>query len=125
MDTLVWLVLGLAAVDAGLLTLMYFAVRRQPRFTRQGLLAVGGGLAGFVFHALMFFDGGFLIVQLATIAGAFAICAMRLAERVHPRPECLRTDSAIIASLSPVSVFSPPQLGRIILGVGAVFLGVH
>ena len=76
MYTLVWLVLGLAAVDAGLLTLMYFAIRGQPRFSRQGLLAVGGGLAGFVFHALMFFDGGFLIVQLATITGAFAICAI-------------------------------------------------
>jgi len=41
---------------------------------RAALFATGAGLAGFVFHAFLFFDGAFLILQLATISGVFGIC---------------------------------------------------
>ena len=40
----------------------------------SGISPTGAGLAGFVFHAFLFFDGAFLILQLASISGVFGIC---------------------------------------------------
>ena len=74
MNTILWLVLGLAVCNGLILVLLYLTLRRHAPLGRQALFAIGAGLAGFIVHALMFLSGGFLIVQLATISGAFGIC---------------------------------------------------
>jgi hypothetical protein len=76
MNTVLWLVLGLATFDALVLTLLFLKVRTLSPFGGRTLLVIGAGLAGFAIHALIFFNGGFLVVQLATIAGTFAICLL-------------------------------------------------
>jgi hypothetical protein len=69
-----WLVVALASFDLLLLALAYFQMRACPPINQAALIATGAGLAGFVFHAFLFFDGAFLILQLATISGVFGIC---------------------------------------------------
>jgi hypothetical protein len=69
-----WLVVTLASFDLLIVTLAYFQMRAYPPINSAALIATGAGLAGFVFHAFLFFDGAFLILQLATISGIFGIC---------------------------------------------------
>jgi drug/metabolite transporter (DMT)-like permease len=68
------LVVGLAAIDLMILAIAYFQFRARPPMDRQSLLATGMGLAGFIFHAFLFFEEAFLIVQLTTISTIFGIC---------------------------------------------------
>jgi hypothetical protein len=75
MDTILWLTVGLAAFDLMLLVMCYFAFRNHAPLDQKALIMTGGGLAGFVIQAVMFYSGAFLILQLATIAGIFGICA--------------------------------------------------
>jgi hypothetical protein len=74
MNTTDRLLLGLALFDLILLTSFYLVRRRSTPLTKTGLISIGAGLLGFAAHALIFFSGGFLVIQLATIAGLFAIC---------------------------------------------------
>jgi hypothetical protein len=74
MSTILWLTAGVAVFDGFLLTLLYLVFRRLAPLGASGILAIGGGMAGFVGQALMCYSGPFLILQLATIAGAFGIC---------------------------------------------------
>lgn len=69
-----WLVVALASFDLLIVTLAYFQMRAYPPINSAALIATGAGLTGFVFHAFLFFDGAFLILQLATISGVFGIC---------------------------------------------------
>jgi hypothetical protein len=69
-----WLVVGLAAFDLMLVVVAYFQLRGYPPMDRRSLSVTGAGLAGFVFHAFLFFDGAFLVLQLAANSGIFAIC---------------------------------------------------
>jgi hypothetical protein len=52
-----WLVVGLAAFDLMLVVAAYFQLRGYPPMDRRSLSVTGAGLAGFVFHAFLFFDG--------------------------------------------------------------------
>jgi hypothetical protein len=74
MNTTLWLVVGLAAFDGTLLALLYWVFRRRAPLDRATLFVIGGGLAGFAVQALVFYSGAFLILQLATITLAYAIC---------------------------------------------------
>lgn len=74
MNTILWLVIGVAAFDGLLLTTLYPVFRRRARFDHSTLWVICGALGGFVIQALMFYSGAFLILQLATIAGVLAIC---------------------------------------------------
>jgi hypothetical protein len=77
------LLVGLATFDLFLLALCYWMLRASaPDVTRRALFPVGVGMAGFVFHAFMFFEGGFLFLQLATCAGIFGLYL--LASRRRP-----------------------------------------
>ena len=81
MNVYMWLVVGLGAFDAALLAMFYFGLRKYPNLNRGILFPVGAGMAGFVFHAFMFFNGAFLFVQLATIMGIFGIILLELRKR--------------------------------------------
>jgi hypothetical protein len=82
-----WLVMGLAAFDLMLIAVAYFQLRAYPPMDRHALSVTGAGLAGFVFHAFLFFEGAFLIVQLAAISGIFAICWLQYLGRLDRRTE--------------------------------------
>ena len=81
MTVYMWLTVGLGVVDLALLSFFYFGLRRYPNLNRSILFPVGAGLAGFVFHAFMFFSGAFLFIQLATIMGIFGILLLELHKR--------------------------------------------
>ncbi|AGA24761.1 hypothetical protein Sinac_0318 [Singulisphaera acidiphila DSM 18658] len=66
--------MGLASADILLVTFFYFHLKNSPQLDRQALIRNGTGTAGFVFHALIYFDGAFLILQLSTLAALFGIC---------------------------------------------------
>lgn len=74
-----WLVPGLAGFDLILLALGYFLLRTYPPLGRTTLLAMGAGMAGFVFQAFLCFEGEYLILQLATIAG---LCGLSYAQHL-------------------------------------------
>jgi hypothetical protein len=70
------LILALAGFDLLLLAVLYLYLLLTPRrIDRRHLIVVAFVLLGFVFHAFLFFDGPFLILQLATIGGVFGISA--------------------------------------------------
>ena len=74
MNTEAWLAVGVAAFDLLLLTLLYLYLRAHAPVGRHILFPVAAGALGFVFHAFLFFSGAFLVLQLATIAGAVGLC---------------------------------------------------
>ena len=84
MNIVTWLVIGLAAFDLGLCVVLYFMMRASTELNRSILLPVGAGMTGFVFHAFMFFNGAFLILQLATIATLFGIVLLEVRRRQVP-----------------------------------------
>ena len=77
-----WLVVGVAAFDLLLLALLYLYLRAHAPVGRHILFPVAAGAVGFVFHAFLFFSGAFLVLQLATIAGAVGLCLVP-----PPRPQ--------------------------------------
>jgi hypothetical protein len=74
MNTYPWIVVGLAAFDVSLLTLVFVYLRSHAPLDRRVLFPIAAGLIGFVFHAFLFFQGAILILQLATIATLFGLC---------------------------------------------------
>ena len=81
MNANTWILLALAVVDLLILSGLWSYLRTQSPIDRRVLLPVAMGLAGFVFHAVLFFHGVFLVCQLATIAAAFGLCWFSTAKR--------------------------------------------
>ena len=80
-------VAGLAAVDLLILAGLYFRLRGTPPVDGSVLSAQGMSLVGFVIHALIFFEGVFLVMQLATIAGIYGLCQLHHQGRLPGRRE--------------------------------------
>jgi hypothetical protein len=80
-----WIVACLVVFDLGLLAYFYVKYRGMPRLDNRTLTLIGGGLAGFVFHAFMFLDGVILIVQLTAIAAIFGLCWLQHKGLLHVR----------------------------------------
>jgi hypothetical protein len=80
MSTNAWIVCGLAAFDVFVVALLVLLLRSYPFLDRKGRMITGIGLSGFVFHAVVFFAGAILYLQLATLAViyiALALCPSR------------------------------------------------
>jgi hypothetical protein len=80
MSTYAYLVAGVIAVDAVILIAFYFYLRSHPRAAadRRAMPSVAIGMMGFVAHALIFFRGALLVIQLvmvAAIVGLFWLAA--------------------------------------------------
>jgi hypothetical protein len=76
-----WLVAGLVAFDLGICFALYLIMRASVNLNRSVLVPVGAGMIGFAVHAFMFFDGAFLVVQLATLAALFVIASLEVRKR--------------------------------------------
>jgi hypothetical protein len=63
-----WIVCGLVAFDVLLVTMVFVLVRSQVFPDRKRRVMIAIALSGFVFHAVLFFEGAVLYVQLATLA---------------------------------------------------------
>jgi hypothetical protein len=72
-----WLVAGLSAFDLMIVSAAYFLLRTHPPMEGRALFAVGAGMAGFVFQAILCFEGAVLILQLATILGVLGACSLQ------------------------------------------------
>jgi hypothetical protein len=77
MNSEISLVVGVAAFDLLLLTLLGLFLRAHPPLGRRTLFAVAAGLLGFVFQAFLCYSGAFLVLQLATIAGIASLCCLQ------------------------------------------------
>jgi hypothetical protein len=80
MSTNAWIFSGLAAFDVFVVALLVVLLRSNPFLDRKGRMITGIGLSGFVFHAVVFFAGAILYLQLATLAViyvALALCPSR------------------------------------------------
>ena len=93
MSTYSWIVCGLAAFDFLVVILVILLLRSHPFLDRKGRVITAIALSGFVFHAFLFFDGAFLYVQLATLAGIY------------------------MAFQVPISVFPETSFPRVVIGV--------
>jgi hypothetical protein len=67
MTTYTWIVCGLAAFDILVVT-MVLLLHYFNFLDRRSRVALGVGLSGFVFHAVLFFDGPIQAMQLAMLA---------------------------------------------------------
>ena len=88
MSTNAWIVSGLAAFDVFVVALLVVLLRSYPFLDRKGRMITGIGLSGFVFHAVVFFAGAILYLQLATLAViyvALALCPSRRQSSVSAR----------------------------------------
>jgi hypothetical protein len=79
------LLLGLALFDALVIAGFWLYLRTRSRLPRGSLAPVALALGGFVFHALLFFRGAILILQLATIAALLALWWLSSAGRLPGR----------------------------------------
>jgi hypothetical protein len=71
MTTYHWIVCGLGVFDTMLLAL-WFVLLRSPAFRdRQTRVITAIALSGFIFHAVIFFEGAILYLQLTTLAGIY------------------------------------------------------
>lgn len=68
MITYGWIVVGLVTFDALMIAFFVGMLKTLPPLNRQGRIVTAIAISGFVAHALMFFDGVILYVQLATLA---------------------------------------------------------
>jgi hypothetical protein len=79
-STYSWIVCGLAAFDVLVVALVFLLLRSHPFLDRTGRMITAIALSGFVFHAVVFFKGAILYLQLATLAViyvALALCPSR------------------------------------------------
>ena len=72
-----WFVAGLSTFDLMIISSVYFLLRTHPPMEGRALFAVGAGMAGFVFQAILCFEGAVLILQLATILGVLGACLLQ------------------------------------------------
>jgi hypothetical protein len=75
-STYSWIVCGLAAFDALVVALVFLFMRSHAFPDRKGRMITAIGLSGFVFHAVVFFEGAFLYLQLATLAVIYITLAL-------------------------------------------------
>jgi hypothetical protein len=68
MTTYSWIVWGLGAFDVLILILWFLLLCSQIFRDRKNRVIMGIALLGFVFHAVLFFEGPILYLQLATLA---------------------------------------------------------
>jgi hypothetical protein len=69
MTTYSWIVCCLGAFDALIVVTVWFLLlRSRPFLDRKSRMVLGIALSGFVFHAVLFFEGPILYLQLATLA---------------------------------------------------------
>jgi hypothetical protein len=81
MDTYFWIVCGLAAFAVLVVALIVMLLYSQPLLDRKNRVIMGIALSGFVVHAVMFFEGAILFVELAMLAMiyiALALCPSKL-----------------------------------------------
>jgi hypothetical protein len=75
-----WIIGGLATFDALVVALVFLLLRSHPFPDRNGRVIMAVVLSGFVVHAVVFFEGAILSLQLATLAAAYlapALCPSR------------------------------------------------
>jgi hypothetical protein len=68
MTTYAWMISGLAAFDILLVTLWFLFLHSRRYLDGKTRVITAIALSGFVFHAVMFFEGTILCLQLATLA---------------------------------------------------------
>jgi hypothetical protein len=73
--TYYWIVVGLAAFDVLVVALVFLLLRSHRFLDRKGRLVRAIALSGFVFHAVVFFEGAILYLQLATLAVIYTALA--------------------------------------------------
>jgi hypothetical protein len=71
MSTYSWILCGLAAFEVLIVALFFVLLRSQSLLDRKGRTITAIALSGFVFHALLFFEGGILVVELAMLAALY------------------------------------------------------
>jgi len=71
-----WIVCGLAAFDVLVVALVFLLLRSHPFLHRKGRMITAVALSGFVFHAVVFFEGAILYLQLATLAVIYIALAL-------------------------------------------------
>jgi hypothetical protein len=76
MSTYAWIVCGLAAFEAVIVALFVLLLYSHPFLDRKGRITTGIALSGFIVHAVVFFEGAILIVQLATLALIYIALAL-------------------------------------------------
>ncbi len=69
-----WILFSVAAFDSLILCGLWLYLRTKSPLDRRVLLPVAMGLAGFVLHAVVFFHGAILTLQLVAIAASFGLC---------------------------------------------------
>ena len=58
------------------MALIFLLLRSHPSLDRKGRMGTAIALSGFVFHAVLFFEGGILYLQLATLALIYIALAL-------------------------------------------------
>jgi hypothetical protein len=80
-STYSWIVCGLAAFDVVVVALVFLLLRSQPFLDCKGRTITAIALSGFVFHAVVFFEGAILYLQLTTLAVIYIALALCPAKR--------------------------------------------
>jgi hypothetical protein len=95
-DTYSWIVCSLAAFDVVVVALIILLLRSHPMLDPKGRLVTAIALSGFIFHAVVFFEGAILYLQLATLAViyiALALCPSKRQSTDSVRsPTCHRAN---------------------------------
>lgn len=76
MGTFSWIVCSLAAFDVLVVALVFLLVRSHAFLDRKGRMITSIALSGFVFHAVVFFEGAILYLQLATLSVIYITLAL-------------------------------------------------
>ena len=76
MTTYGWIVCGLVAFDVLIVTLWFLFLRSQTLLDRKSRVVTGIALSGFIIHAVLFFEGAFLYLQLAVLAVIYMSLAL-------------------------------------------------
>jgi hypothetical protein len=76
MTTDPWIIGPLAAFDALIEAVLFLLLRLHPFPDRKSQVITAVALSGFGFHALIFFEGPILYLQLATLAAIYVGLAL-------------------------------------------------
>jgi hypothetical protein len=91
MTTYSWIVCGLGAFDALILTLWFLLLRSQTLQDGKSRVITGIALSGFIFHALIFFEGAILYLQLVMLAIIYISLALWPLPRQPAESDGIRT----------------------------------
>jgi hypothetical protein len=81
MTTYAWIVCGLGVFDALIVVLWLLFLRSQTFLDRKSRIVTGLALTGFIVHAVLFFEGLILYLQLAMLAVIYISLAVWPSER--------------------------------------------